>query len=95
MPGAVGLDAVEQPHRAPGRAWGDLEFSVEPPGVVALGVGGVLAEPGGLPHAFGEVFREVADVTASLLGARLRVFGEVPDALRSASVCQSLADCLR
>jgi hypothetical protein len=26
--GTVGLDAVEQPHRTPRGAWGDLEFDV-------------------------------------------------------------------
>jgi hypothetical protein len=41
---------------------------VEPPGVVAVGVGGVLVESGGLSDAFGEVFCEVADVASSFFG---------------------------
>jgi hypothetical protein len=48
--GALGLDAVEQPHRTPRRARGDAEFGVEPVGVVAVRVGGVLIEAGGLPY---------------------------------------------
>jgi hypothetical protein len=56
--GAVGLDAIEQPHRTPGRAGGDSEFGVEAVGVVALGVGSVLAEPGGLADALGQILRD-------------------------------------
>ena len=57
--GAFGLDAIEQPHRTPGRARGDPEFGVEPMGMVALGVGGVLPEPGGLSYRFGQIFSEI------------------------------------
>jgi hypothetical protein len=42
---------------------------VKPPGVVTLGVGGVLIEASGVPDTFGEVFREVADVAASFFSA--------------------------
>ena len=42
---------------------------MQSPGVVALRVGGVLVEPSGLPDAFGQVFREVADVATGFLGA--------------------------
>jgi hypothetical protein len=45
IPGAHGLDAVEQPHRAARRARGDLELRVEPAGMLALGWGGVFGEP--------------------------------------------------
>jgi hypothetical protein len=38
-------------------------------GVIALPVGGVLIEVGGLSDAFGEVFGEVADVSAGFFGA--------------------------
>ena len=51
--GAFGLDSVEQPHRTARRARRDAEFGVEPVGVVAVGVGGVLVEPGGLAYRFG------------------------------------------
>jgi cephalosporin-C deacetylase-like acetyl esterase len=47
------------------------------------------------PHYLGILRYTDIPETASLLGERLKVSGEVPDALRSASVCQSLADCLR
>jgi hypothetical protein len=63
------LDAIEQPHRTAWRARGDPEFGVEPVGVVALGVGGVLAEPGRLTHRFRQIFREVSDVAACFFGA--------------------------
>jgi hypothetical protein len=46
------LDSIEQPHRTPGRARSDLQFGVQSVGVVALSVGGVLIEPGGLSDAF-------------------------------------------
>jgi hypothetical protein len=47
------------------------------------------------PHYLGILrYTDIPD-TARLLGARLKVYGEVPDALRFASVCRSLADCLR
>jgi hypothetical protein len=38
-------------------------------GVVALGIGDVLVEPGGLAYRFSQVFGEVADVAAGFLGA--------------------------
>jgi hypothetical protein len=53
--GALGLDAVEQPHRTPGRARGDLEFGVQSPGVIALSIRRVFVEPGCLPDALGEI----------------------------------------
>ena len=65
----MGLDAVEQPHRTSRRARRDLQFGVQPPGVITVGVGGVLSEPGGLADAFGQIFCEVADVAAGFFGA--------------------------
>jgi cephalosporin-C deacetylase-like acetyl esterase len=47
------------------------------------------------PHYLGILRHTDIPQTAILLGAQLRVYGEVPDALRSASVCRSLAECLR
>jgi hypothetical protein len=41
-PGAFGLNSVQQPYRTPGRARGDLQFGVQPLGVVALSIRGVL-----------------------------------------------------
>jgi hypothetical protein len=38
-------------------------------GVFALPVGGVLAEPGGLDDAFGEIFGQLADVAGRFFGA--------------------------
>ena len=38
-------------------------------GVVALSVGGVLIEPGGLSDAFCQIFCEVSDVATCFLGA--------------------------
>ena len=74
VPGAVGLDSVEQPYRAPGRARGDAQFGVQPVGVVAVGVGGVLTESGGLPDAFCQIFCEVSDVAAGFFGAAQDAF---------------------
>jgi hypothetical protein len=56
VPGAVGLDAVEKPHRAPRRARGNLQFRVQPPGMVTVGVDRVLIKSGSLPDTLGEVF---------------------------------------
>ena len=42
---------------------------MQPAGVVTVCVGGVLGEPGGLSDALGQVFREVADVSAGFFGA--------------------------
>ena len=42
---------------------------MQPAGVVAVGVGGVLVEAGGLADRFGQIFREVADVAAGFFGA--------------------------
>jgi cephalosporin-C deacetylase-like acetyl esterase len=47
------------------------------------------------PHYLGILRYTDIPETARLLGARLKVSGEVPDALRLASACRSLADCLR
>ena len=47
------------------------------------------------PHYLGILRYTDIPETARLLGARLRVYGEVPDALRFATVCRSLGDCLR
>jgi cephalosporin-C deacetylase-like acetyl esterase len=47
------------------------------------------------PHYLGILRYPDIPETARLFGARLKVFGEVPDPLRFASVCRSLADCLR
>jgi hypothetical protein len=38
-------------------------------GVVALGIGDVLVEPGSLVYRFSQVFGEVADVAAGFFGA--------------------------
>ena len=54
--GAFGLDSVEQPHRAARRAGRHAELGVEPVGVVALGVCGVLVEASGLPDALVRYF---------------------------------------
>jgi hypothetical protein len=67
--GAFGLDAVEQPYQAPRRAGGDLELSVQPPDVLSLGVGGALAESGGLANALGQILGEVTDVASGFLAA--------------------------
>jgi hypothetical protein len=69
VPGALGLDAIQQPHWAPRRARGDPEFVVESPCVIALGLGGVLAETGGPVDRFGYIFCEVANVPVCFLGA--------------------------
>jgi hypothetical protein len=37
--------------------------------VIPLGIGGMLAESSGLSYRFSEVFCEIADMAASLLGA--------------------------
>ncbi len=42
---------------------------MQPAGVVSLPVGGVFAEASGLADAFGQIFREVADVATRFLGA--------------------------
>ena len=47
------------------------------------------------PHYLGVLRYTDIPETARLLGARLRVYGEVPGPLRFASACRSLADCLR
>jgi hypothetical protein len=49
----LGWTAVEKPYRAVRRARRHAEFGMEPVGVVALGVGGVLVEASGLSDAFG------------------------------------------
>jgi hypothetical protein len=65
--GALGLDAVEQPHRTARRARSDLEFGMQPPSVIPQSIRHALAETSGLPNALGEVFREVANVTTGFL----------------------------
>jgi cephalosporin-C deacetylase-like acetyl esterase len=47
------------------------------------------------PHYLGVLRYTDIPETAALIGDRLRIYGEVPDALRSASVCRSLVECLR
>jgi cephalosporin-C deacetylase-like acetyl esterase len=47
------------------------------------------------PHYLGVLRYTDIPETAAVLGDRLSVYGEVPDALRSASVCRSLVECLR
>ena len=42
---------------------------MQPPDVIALGVGGVLTKSSGLPDGFGQIFREVADVPTSFFSA--------------------------
>ena len=58
VPGAVGLDAIEQPHRAPRRARCDLQFCMQPSGMIALPVGGGVIEASRLPDTFSEVLRD-------------------------------------
>jgi hypothetical protein len=41
---------------------------VQPAGMVAVRVGGMLGEPGGLSNALGKIFREVADMAAGFFG---------------------------
>jgi hypothetical protein len=53
VPGAFGLDAIEQPDGATRRARGDQEFGVQPAEMVAVGIGGVFAEPSSLADALG------------------------------------------
>jgi hypothetical protein len=69
VPGAMGNDAIKQPHRTPWRAGGDAEFGVEAVGVVAVGVGGVFVEAGGVAYRFGQIFCEVSDVASCFFGA--------------------------
>jgi hypothetical protein len=66
---AFGLDAVEQPYGAAGRARSDLEFGVQALEVIPLGVGGAFGEPSGVTDAFGQVFRQVADVAPGFLSS--------------------------
>jgi hypothetical protein len=54
---AFGLNAIEQPHRASRGARRHAEFGAQSVGVVALGVGGVLVEPGGLADVLGQILR--------------------------------------
>ncbi|MDT7715322.1 MAG: hypothetical protein QOH09_1314 [Pseudonocardiales bacterium] len=42
---------------------------MQPAGMVTLGVGGVLSEPGGVAHRFGQILGEVANVPTGFLGA--------------------------
>jgi hypothetical protein len=42
---------------------------MQPVGVIPLGLGSVLAEPGGLVDGFGSVFGEISDVAAGFFGA--------------------------
>jgi hypothetical protein len=42
---------------------------VEPVGVVAVGVGGVFVEAGGVSYRFGQIFGEVSDVASCFFGA--------------------------
>jgi hypothetical protein len=63
VPGAFGLDAIEQPDGATRRAGCDQEFGVQPAGMVVFRVGGVFAEPSSLTDALGQIFREVLRVS--------------------------------
>jgi cephalosporin-C deacetylase-like acetyl esterase len=47
------------------------------------------------PHYLGVLRYTDIPETAELLGERVRVYGEVPDRLRSANACASLEECLR
>ena len=47
------------------------------------------------PHYLGVLRYTDIPETAELIGDKLRIYGEVPDPLRSASVCSSLVECLR
>ena len=47
------------------------------------------------PHYLGILRYTDIPETAELIGDKLRIYGEVPDPLRSASVCRSLVECLR
>jgi hypothetical protein len=63
--------------------------------VIAVGVGGVLVEAGGLADGFGQIFCEVADVAAGFFGATedaLDVYlrSEVDDVRGFGEVCTGL-----
>jgi hypothetical protein len=48
VPGTLGLDPIQQPHRTARRARGDPEFGMQPVGMITLGVGGVFIEASSL-----------------------------------------------
>jgi hypothetical protein len=52
-----------------------LEFGVQPVGMVALGIGGVLVKPSGLADALAQIFGEVSDVAAGFFGAAQDALG--------------------
>ena len=64
--GVVGLDAVAEPVRAPGRARQEPEFGVQP--VQVPGVDLIVGVAVGFPDGFGEVLGEVADGLVGVLG---------------------------
>ena len=47
------------------------------------------------PHYLGVLRYTDIPETAELIGDKLRIYGEVPDPLRSATACKSLVECLR
>lgn len=47
------------------------------------------------PHYLGVLRYTDIPETADLIGDKLRIYGEVPDPLRSATACKSLVECLR
>ncbi|MBW0010614.1 MAG: hypothetical protein JO063_10945, partial [Pseudonocardiales bacterium] len=69
MSGAVGLDAVEQPHRTPRRTRRDLELGMQPVDMIALPICRGVGEAGGLSDAFRQVFGEITDVASGFFGA--------------------------
>jgi hypothetical protein len=66
---ALGLDPIQQPHRTTRRARGDLQFGVQPVGVMPLSLCDVVGEAGGLVDGFGEIFGEVSDVASRFFSA--------------------------
>jgi hypothetical protein len=58
VPGPLGLDAIEQPDRTPWRARRDPQLGVQPASVIALSIGGLFTESGGLSDALGQILRD-------------------------------------
>ena len=70
VPGPLGLDAVEQPDRAPWRARRDPQLGLQPASMLAVSIGGLFTESGGVSDALGQIFGEVANVAARFLSTR-------------------------
>ena len=93
VPGPVGLNAIEQPDRTPRRARRDLQLGLQPASVIALGIGGLFTESGGLSDALGQIFGEIADVPARFLSTPENAFDVhlFPEAHHVGRFGQSLA----